>query len=198
MYAYINGIIKEKMNNIVVVDVNGVGYEIFASNNTLDSLPPVNEVATVYTYLHVREDAFLLFGFSSKQEKEVFLKLISVSGVGAKTAIQILSGITPNNLINAIMLNDVKTICSVKGLGKKTAERIVVELKNNLGELQGLASMPLMNYMEAISSTASEEAVDALVSMGLSKMDAVKLVALVATAEDTTERIIEKALRNMK
>ena len=198
MYAYINGIIKEKMNNIVVVDVNGVGYEIFASNNTLDSLPPVNEVATVYTYLHVREDAFLLFGFSSKQEKEVFLKLISVSGVGAKTAIQILSGITPNNLINAIMLNDVKTICSVKGLGKKTAERIVVELKNNLGELQGLASMPLMNYMEAISSTASEEAVDALVSMGLSKMDAVKLVTLVATAEDTTERIIEKALRNMK
>lgn len=198
MYAYINGIIKEKMNNIVVVDVNGVGYEIFASNNTLDSLPPVNEVATVYTYLHVREDAFLLFGFSSKQEKEVFLKLISVSGVGAKTAIQILSGITPNNLINAIMLNDVKTICSVKGLGKKTAERIVVELKNNLGELQGLASMPLMNYMEAVSSTASEEAVDALVSMGLSKMDAVKLVTLVATAEDTTERIIEKALRNMK
>lgn len=198
MYAYINGIIKEKMNNIVVVDVNGVGYEIFASNNTLDSLPPANEVATVYTYLHVREDAFLLFGFSSKQEKEVFLKLISVSGVGAKTAIQILSGITPNNLINAIMLNDVKTICSVKGLGKKTAERIVVELKNNLGELQGLASMPLMNYMEAISSTASEEAVDALVSMGLSKMDAVKLVTLVATAEDTTERIIEKALRNMK
>jgi len=197
MYAYINGIIKEKMNNIVVLDVNGVGYEIFASNNTLDSLPPLGEVATVYTYLHVREDAFLLFGFSSKQEKEVFLKLISVSGVGAKTAIQILSGITPNNLINAIMLNDVKTICSVKGLGKKTAERIVVELKNNLGELQGLASMPLMNYMEAVSSTASEEAVDALVSMGLSKMDAVKLVTLVATAEDTTERIIEKALRNM-
>ena len=198
MYAYINGIIKEKMNNIVVLDVNGVGYEIFASNNTLDSLPPVNEVATVYTYLHVREDAYLLFGFSSKQEKEVFLKLISVSGVGTKTAIQILSGITPNNLINAIMLGDIKTICSVKGLGKKTAERIVVELKGNLGELQGLASMPLMNYMEAVSSTASEEAVDALVSMGLSKMDAVKLVTLVATAEDTTERIIEKALRNMK
>lgn len=198
MFAYINGIIKEKMNNTVVLDVNGLGYEIFASNNTLDSLPPINEVATVYTYLHVREDAYLLFGFATKQEKEVFLKLISVSGVGAKTAIQILSGITPNNLINAIMLNDIKTISSVKGLGKKTAERIIVELKNNLGELQGLAAIPLMNYMEAVSSSASEEAVEALVSMGLTKMEAVKLVSLVATAEDTTERIIEKALRNMK
>ena len=198
MFAYINGIIKEKMNNTVVLDVNGLGYEIFASNNTLDSLPPINEIATVYTYLHVREDAYLLFGFATKQEKEVFLKLISVSVVGAKTAIQILSGITPNNLINAIMLNDIKTISSVKGLGKKTAERIIVELKNNLGELQGLAAIPLMNYMEAVSSSASEEAVEALVSMGLTKMEAVKLVSLVATAEDTTERIIEKALRNMK
>ena len=190
--------ILRNQNNTVVLDVNGLGYEIFASNNTLDSLPPINEVATVYTYLHVREDAYLLFGFATKQEKEVFLKLISVSGVGAKTAIQILSGITPNNLINAIMLNDIKTISSVKGLGKKTAERIIVELKNNLGELQGLAAIPLMNYMEAVSSSASEEAVEALVSMGLTKMEAVKLVSLVATAEDTTERIIEKALRNMK
>lgn len=197
MYAYLKGIIEEKMNNTIVLELNGVGYELYASTNSLEQLPPVGEVATVYTYLHVREDAFILFGFATKQEKEVFLKLISVSGVGAKTAIAILSGISPQNLISAVMIGDVKTIGSIKGIGKKTAERIIVELKTSLGALQGIASIPLMDYMNEASTNAQDEAIDVLTGMGLSKMEALKIVTLVATAEDTTERIIEKALKNM-
>ncbi len=197
MYAYLKGIIEEKINNTIVIDINGVGYELYASTNTLEQLPSVGEVATVYSYLHVREDAFILFGFATKQEKEVFLKLISVSGVGAKTAVAILSGISPQNLISAVMISDVKTIGSIKGIGKKTAERIIVELKTSLGALQGIASIPLMDYMNEASTNAQDEAIDVLTGMGLSKMEALKIVTLVAGKDDTTEQIIEKALRNM-
>ena len=197
MYAYFKGIIEEKINNTIVIDINGVGYKLYASTNTLEQLPSVGEVATVYSYLHVREDAFILFGFATKQEKEVFLKLISVSGVGAKTAVAILSGISPQNLISAVMIGDVKTIGSIKGIGKKTAERIIVELKTSLGALQGIASIPLMDYMNETSTNAQDEAIDVLTGMGLSKMEALKIVTLVAGKDDTTEQIIEKALRNM-
>ena len=191
MYSFITGIVEEKSNNLLVINCNGVGYEFLASNYTIESIEEVGQVATVYAYMNVREDAITLFGFSTKQEKEIFLKLITVSGIGAKTAVAILSGIRPNNLINAITLGDLAVL---RGVGKKTAERIVVELKGSLGDL---------SYLSAISSTspvietkASTEAMDALVHMGLTKFEALKIISAVAKENDTTEMIIEKALRN--
>ncbi len=194
MYAFITGTIEEKDPAHVVINCGGVGYELFISGYTCDNLPQVGEVATVYTYLHVREDAFQLFGFASKQEKSLFLELITVSGIGAKIAQSILSGITPSQLVMAIATGDVRLLSSVKGLGKKTAERIILELKGHMGELQGL-TLNASDFATPISTTATDEAVDALTAMGLTRMDAMNLVKQVAGPDDTTEQIITNALR---
>ncbi len=197
MYAFITGTIEEKNNNQIVLSNNGIGYEIFVSNNTIDKLPPLKQVATVFTYMHVREDAQMLFGFINKQEKELFLSLITVSGVGAKTAITILSGINYNDLISAILIEDVSMISKIKGIGKKTAERIVLELKSSLGNLYSDAyELSIASQSSAINSI-HDDAVLLLADMGLSKFDALKLVNLVANANDTIEEIIAKALKNM-
>ena len=196
MYAFITGKIEDKTENSVIIECNGIGYEIFVSTNTLSLLGNVGEVAKVYTYLHVREDAFLLFGFLSKEEKNLFLELITVSGVGAKMAQQILSAIKPNDLVNCIITGDVKTISQAKGIGKKTAERIVLELKGKMGDLSGsLSSIEFEN--NNISTTACDEACELLVNMGLSRFDALKLVKRVATETDTTETLTAKALKNL-
>lgn len=195
MYAFLTGTIDEKDENVVVVNVGGVGYEVWASSYTVNSVN-VGEVSTLYTYLHVREDAMMLFGFSSKQEKAIFLDLITVSGVGAKTAIQILSGCSPQDLIESILHGDTRTISSIKGIGKKTAERIVLELKNKFEDL------PLLSGSYSVSSPSTkssitDEAVLLLTNMGLTRTEAVNLVKQVATPDDTIEEIVTKALRNM-
>lgn len=193
MYSFITGIIEEKTENVVVINNNGMGYEINASAHTISSLPPVGEVGTVFTYLHVREDAFMLFGFSSKQEKEIFLQLITVSGIGAKSAIQILSGASPDGIVNAIITGDVKLISGIKGIGKKTAERIILELKGKFGD----ESISMFGNTPSFTSTATEEATLLLTNMGLTRNEAMQLVKSVADADDTTEDIVTKALRNM-
>ncbi len=195
MYAFLTGVVEEKTDNTVVVNVNGVGYEVYVSTFTSNSLP-IGEIATIYTYLHVREDAFLLFGFSSKQEKNVFLELITVSGIGAKTAIQILSGATLDELIMSIVNGDVRVISGIKGIGKKTAERIVLELR---GKFENVSLNDTSILADAIKQQNSEtdEAVMLLVNMGLSRNEAMNLVKQVATPDDTIEQIITKALKNM-
>ena len=194
MYAYLTGKIVEKLDSLLILDCNGIGYELTISANTFEGLPSVGSVATVYTYFQVREDAVALYGFATKNEKNLFLQLITVSGVGPKMASGILSGVSPNQLVMCISTGDVKTLSKAKGLGKKTAERIIVELKEHMGDLAGF------DYIQqsfATSETPShfEEAVDVLVGMGLSRMDALNLVKSVATADMTTEEIIANALR---
>lgn len=195
MYAFLTGVVEEKSDNLVVVNVNGVGYEVFVSTFTSNSLP-IGEIATIYTYLHVREDAFLLFGFSSKQEKSVFLDLITVSGIGAKTAIQILSGATLEELIMSIVAGDTKVISSIKGIGKKTAERIVLELRSKF-ENVSLGETSILTDGIKQQNNLTDEAVMLLVNMGLSRNEALNLVKQVATPDDTIEEIITKALKNM-
>lgn len=199
MYAFLSGIIEEKEQDNVVMNCNGVGYEVFCSAYTLDNLPPVGEVGTVYTYLHVREDAMQLYGFLSKEEKKMFLALTSVSGVGSKTAIQILSGIRIKDLMNAIYLGDVNAISRIKGIGKKTAERILLELKNKVdvkplidGTNEATISVSL-----GVETPAVSDAINALCDMGLSKVEATKIVKAVALDTDSAEQIIAKSLRNM-
>lgn len=193
MYSFITGVIEEKTENYVVLNNNGMGYEIWASTHSINSIPAVGEVGTLFTYLHVREDAFMLFGFSTKQEKEIFLQLITVSGVGAKSAIQILSGSNPTEIVKAIITGDVRLISSIKGIGKKTAERIILELKGKFGDI----SVDAVLNDSFVSSTATEEATMLLTNMGLTHIEATNLVKSVADADDTTEEIVKKALRNM-
>ena len=170
MFAFLEGTVAYKQDGYVILSVNGVGYELFMSNYSVSALPPVNEIARVYTYLQVKEDGVALFGFSNMEEKELFLKLISVSGVGPKMAIGILSNISMQDLAKAIALNDVKILSTIKGVGKKTAERIAIELKDKV-TFTMVESMP----EQIIDSKAVDEAIIVLVSLGINKNDALRL-----------------------
>ncbi len=194
MFAFLTGILEEKENNIAVINCNGVGFEINVSDTTIYELPNVGEMATIYTYMAVREDAITLFGFASREEKSAFLKLTGVSGIGGKMAIAILSAMPVADLIEAIVSENIRLLSSIKGLGKKTAERLVVELKNSFDDLQ-LSMLSPRNV--ATKSSAVEEAIDTLVAMGLTRFDATAVVKNVAVTNDTAEDIIKKSLRNM-
>ena len=192
MISFIRGIVAEKAENTVVLDCNGVGYEIYVSSFTLDTLTR-GEVATIKTYMQVREDGVALFGFVDLKEKDVFLKLINISGIGPKMAIAILSQISIKDFVAAISTGNIKMISSVKGLGKKTAERIVLELSNSFDTL------PLLepDFGFTPKTQVLDEAIDVLVSMGLVRFEATRVVKDVATPSDTSEDIIKKALKYM-
>lgn len=192
MFAFLEGTVAYKQDGYVILNVNGVGYELFMSNYSVSALPPVNEISRVYTYLQVKEDGVALFGFSNMEEKELFLKLISVSGVGPKMAIGILSNISMQDLAKAIALNDVKILSTIKGVGKKTAERIAIELKDKVTFTMA-ESMP----EQIIDSKAVDEAIIVLVSLGINKNDALRLAREYAREDSTAEDIVAKALRGM-
>ena len=195
MFSFITWILEEKENNIAVVNCNGVGFELNVSETTIFELPNKGELATIYTYMAVREDAINLFGFATKEEKDVFLKLISVSGIGGKMAIAILSAMPVSDLIMAIASENIKLLSSVKGLGKKTAERLVLELKSSFDDMQ--LSMLVTNKAMPIHNSAIEETIDTLVAMGLTRNEATQIVKNVATQDDTAETLIKKSLKNL-
>lgn len=192
MIAFINGILISKEENLVVVDCNGIGYEIFVSSNTLCTLPLQGEKCKLLTYLQTREDGISLFGFISKEEKSLFLKLINISGIGPKNAINILSGYKLSDLIVYIAQGDVKMLSKIKGLGGKTAERIVLELKEKV-DIIGFDSPSISN----LDNDVFDEAVETLVSLGLTKNDAYTSVRKVANENSTVEDIIRKVLKGM-
>lgn len=195
MISFLVGVIEEKFENSVIIDVNGVGYEVFVSNNTLISLPQEGNRAKIFTYMAVREDGVSLFGFSSQEERNLFNKLILVSGVGPKMAISILSGLSLSDLTVAIIKEDVKLLSKIKGLGKKTAERLCLELKDKL-DLLGTQSETTFNV--EYDEDAVQMATDTLISLGISKNDAYMLARANATKDSTAEEIISKSLRGYK
>ena len=192
MFAFLEGTIAYKQDNTVVVNVGGVGYELFVSNYTNYALPGVNETARVLTYLQVKEDGVCLYGFATSEEKELFLKLITVSGVGPKGAIGILSNITMQDLIKAISLGDIKVLSSIKGIGKKTAERIAIELKDKVS-FEGSFDAP----QQIVDTKAVDEAIVVLVSLGVNKNEALRLAREYAKEDSTAEEIVSKALRGL-
>ena len=196
MISFLVGIIEEKLEGSVCLDVNGVGYSLFVSNNTLASLPEEGETVKVYTYMAVREDDVSLFGFSSKEEKQWFLKFFQVSGIGPKMALSILSGLPISQLINAIIRQDLHSLSSIKGLGKKTAERLCLELKDKISPL-GVVSEEEAKEFE-YDEDALTLAVETLVSLGVNKNQAYQLAKSNATATSTAEEIISKSLRGYR
>lgn len=199
MIAFLVGTIEEKYENVLVMDVNGVGYELLISNNTLVALPNVNETTKVLTYLHVKEDGVALYGFATPEEKSIFMKLITVSGVGPKMAITILSGMKISDLIVAISREDVSLLSKIKGLGKKTAERVCLELKDKINAT-GFET-DLFNYKENlgnfINENALKDAVDTLIALGVNKNEAYGLARANAGDGATAEEIILKVLRQL-
>ncbi len=192
MFAYIIGKTTFKQDNNIIFESNGIGYDIMVSLNTADRLV-LNEEIKLLTYMQLREDGVSLFGFSSTEEKAIFMNLISVSGVGPKVAISILSNVNPTDLSVAIARQDITALSGIKGIGKKTAERIVLELKDKVEKIE----LPLFTDYTVVDSKAVDEACLALVSLGMNKQDAITLARVNAKDGATAEEIISKALRQM-
>jgi Holliday junction DNA helicase RuvA len=190
MYNFVKGKIVEKQNNILVLENNGIGYELIASTNTISNLPQLNTETKVYTYQQVREDGIFLYAFSSLEEKSMFLHLISISGIGPKMAIGILSNISLYDLALAIISENADVLYSIKGIGKKTAERIVLELKEKLEDINKFDKSSNLNK-------EFDDAIIALTTLGVSKIDAVKKVRELAKADESAEQIISKVLKSM-
>lgn len=196
MYAFIKGKIIKKGENLLILENNGIGYELIVSTNTTSIMPYDNEVC-LYTYLQVKEDGISLFGFNSYEEKDMFLKLISVSGVGGKTAIQILSGAKLEDLVMAIMNADLRMLKGVKGIGKKTAELICVTLREKMGSIS-ISENEEASIVISSNEDIINEACEVLVNLGLKKVDALKLIKKQYTGLENVETLVEKSLKNMK
>lgn len=194
MISFIIGTLEEKSENGVVINCNGMGYEIQTSTATLSTLPLAGEECKIYTYLQVKEDGISLFGFTTVDERELFYKLISVSGVGPKMAITILSGMNISDLIVSILKEDTMALSRIKGLGKKTAERICLELKDKLTPVGGVL---IEDKILEIDENVLDDACEALISLGLSKNEALRLARQNANENSTAEEIIASVLRNM-
>ena len=194
MYDYIKGNVAELTPTYVVLDNHGVGYMINISLNSFNALQHQEHVVKVYVYEAIREDAHLLYGFTERRERELFLLLISVSGVGANTARMILSSLTPSDLEQTIASENVGILKSVKGIGAKTAERIIVDLKDKIK----LSTDTLLDKSQ-VTSEVFDEAMSALVMLGFTKQMSQKALKKLFTAEPTitVEQAIKKALKMM-
>lgn len=187
--------------NTIVVDTGAMAFEVICSSFTAYALSGKSEEQTVLTYLQVRDDGMSLFGFADKKEKTLFNDLIQISGVGPKMAATILSGLPVDDIIKAIINSDIKVLSSIKGLGKKTAERIVLELNNKLGGIDSIED--LMNNEASLSSSKValkkevEEASEVLITMGVSKADAIEIAKTNYTEGMTSEALVVSCLKNM-
>ena len=195
MFSYITGEVTDIRDGSVTVDVNGVGFELAVSDYTLGECR-LGQKQRLYTYMQVKEDGIALFGFVSSDEKEMFLRLISVSGVGCKVAQSILSGMDCGSLAVAIFNEDTKSLTKIKGLGKKTAERIVLELKEKVTVNAAEMAMPITQNPDLQINKDIRNAVAVLCSLGKSQADAEKLVEAAAKLGATTaEELINMAFR---
>jgi Holliday junction DNA helicase RuvA len=193
MIAQIKGRLIEKTPTYVVIDCNGVGYQLNISLNTFSKIGE-GESCLLFTHFVVREDAQLLYGFKEKSERELFRLLISVSGVGSSTAMMILSSLSPDETKNAIMMSDVNTLKSVKGIGAKSAERIIVDLKDKIGKVEHSDNLSMFS-----NNTIKDEALSALVMLGFSKAPAEKALTKIfsQTSDITVEELIKRTLKNL-
>ena len=202
MYSYIKGELSEIVaENHIVVENGGIGYNIYIPGQVLSLLPGVGEEVKIYTYLCVREDAFILYGFLSRDDLNVFKLLIGVSGIGPNGALAILSVMSTDDLRFAVLSDDAKAIAKAPGVGNKTAQRLIIELKDKLS-LEDAFEQKLSHTQEAVSGNGLKgirnEAVEALVSLGYSSTEALKVLRDIEITEDSSvEDILKLALKQM-
>lgn len=203
MIAFIRGTVADLTENAVILETGQIGYEIFMTGTDMDKGIRIGDEVKIHTYFHVREDVMQLYGFLSKDDLQVFKLLLGVNGVGPKGAIGILSGITADELRFAVLSDDVKTISKAPGIGKKTAQKLILELKDKL-KLEDAFELKLAHQQEEVSAGRAaihdghKEAVEALVALGYSNTDALRAVRQVTDADpDDVEGILKAALKNM-
>jgi len=197
MIAHIKGSLLIKSTNAIVIDNGGIGYEVITPLSTFYALPEEGQEVSLHVYTHVREDAFILFGFVTEMEKRLFKLLITVSGIGPKLAVNILSGIGPDELLAAISSGDIAKLQSIPGIGKKTAERMVLELKDKALKITGDVDLPLSMVATRADKAMLNDAISALVNLGYPSKAANSAVdkACSTMKEVTLEGVIKEALR---
>lgn len=196
MYAYLKGVVADKGANELVLDVGGVGYLLSCSMTTLQETPSIGETMKAYTYFSVREDAMELFGFATPEEKSMFLRLLSVSGVGPKLALSILGAMPLRDLTLAIVTGDAVALSRAPGVGKKTAQRIALELKEKVTE-SDLEAAPAAAPLPPAQEDAAAEALAALQALGYTPTEAARAVSLVRGQSDSANELVRLALRGM-
>jgi len=198
MIAHVQGVIAEKTPTRIIIDVQGVGYEVLIPISTFEKLKNSGEEERLLTYQHVREDALLLFGFYTQREKSMFMHLISVSGIGPKLALSVLSGCPADQLRHTIRNGEVEALTRLPGVGKKTAQRIVMELREKLGADSSETDMPSVDS-EQRAPKQSEEAILALTTLGYPKSAAERVVGQILAKEPdvSLDGLIKKALQNI-
>lgn len=193
MIAWLQGLIIEKEPPVVIINVNGVGYRVETSMNTFFNLPEVGQNTTLQIHTVIREDAYLLYGFGDKTERSLFVQLIKVNGVGPKVALSILSSLSPGLLVQTIENQDVSSLVKVPGVGKKTAQRLLIDLK----ELKVEGDMSLIEAQANQSAAnAQQEAISALLTLGYKQHEASKAVKL-SPPELSCEDMIRQALKQL-
>jgi len=204
MYFSIKGVLVEKKPTLIIIENNGICYEIHISLETSKKLGKIEETINIFTYLYVKEDVFCLYGFYDLMEKELFLKLINVSGIGPKMALSLLSSAPVVQIISMIKNENMKGLCALPGIGKKTAGRLVLELRDPLAKLEEFSPLSKHSEFEMITSSHSfemnkneYEAVSALVSLGFSQQQAKQKVLKVLNEQTdlSLEDLIKKALK---
>lgn len=196
MIGRLTGVLLEKNPPSLLIDVHGVGYEVDAPMSTFYALPPLGDTTALFTHLVVREDAQLLYGFGTRTERVLFRALLKVNGVGAKVALAILSGLSTDEFLNCIATKDVNALTRVPGIGKKTAERLLIELQDKIETLGlGMGSLPSGSLPLEEGPSAREQAEEALVSLGYKPAEATRLLDKHAEAGQSVEQMIRAALR---
>ena len=196
MFAYIKGSLEEKANNYVVIDVNGIGYKIFMSESSIQQVGDIGNIVKVHTHYYVREDNISLYGFVTKEELKMFELLLSVSGIGAKSAIAMLSNITPSAFAYAVISNDVASLKKVPGIGPKTAQRIILELQDKLKAEEKLVNAEIKEQIELeIKNTQNvQDAIQALLILGYNRKEIDKAMEKIANTDVSVEELIRKGL----
>ena len=202
MYSYIKGELVEMTEDAIVVENGGIGYNIRIPQSILDSLEGIGQEVKIYTYTYVREDAMLLYGFLTRDDLNIFKLLLGVSGIGPKGALAILSVMTPDDLRFAVLSDDDKTIAKAPGVGKKTAQRLIIELRDKLSLEDAFAlkseRLAAEQATDPGKQTAKNEAIQALVALGYSSAEAMKAVKGVEMTEETTvEEVLKAALKQL-
>ncbi|MGS2723780.1 Holliday junction branch migration protein RuvA [Porticoccus sp. GXU_MW_L64] len=198
MIGRLSGVLLEKQAPDLLLDVQGVGYEVQVSLTTFFELPNSGEPVTLYTHFVVRDDAQLLYGFSGQRERELFRTLIKVNGVGPKMALAILSGMNPDEFVRCVQGNDVTALVRLPGVGKKTAERLIIEMRDRLKEWGVDSNAPVAEQAPATVSV-SEEAESALIALGYKPQEAARMISAVVGKADnpSCEALIRLALQNL-
>lgn len=200
MYAYIKGELAEINTDHIVIEAGGIGYQVFISLQTFDYLPSVGENLKIYTYLYLREDAMILYGFPTKDDLELFKLLISVSGIGPKGGLAILSTLEADDLRFAILSGDAKAISKAPGVGGKTAQRVILELKDKLSLEDAFEAKTehVQKNAAAAGGSVKNDAVMALTALGYSSTESLKAVSAVEITEDMdVEEVLKAALKHL-